>query len=720
MPEPFDNPFTAELERRQQSTPAAPAGPNPFTAELDRRGLIFPTSEGLPELGSVLGTVLADTSTPNEARENLLRLRSAVNVPRSIPGKLNAIVQQMPGAQIEFAEDGTPIVDIGGDRFVINTEGFSGQDVRDVFPDIALGGPMAGGGAAGGRLLLGTAGRIGGAMLGGGASVVARDELGRALGSGEQTSPTMVALVGGLSGVGEAAAPFIAKFVGRILGNRGFVTAGGELTKKGRSALEKAGINADEITPEFLEAFRKLSQENPAAAARVAETQALGRELDTAPVPLSRGDATRDVQQQAFESAVERGARIEGVPQEAGEALRQFRQGQQGALGETAEALQARVGTETGEAFGATQAALAAEREALKASTDVAFETARGLRASLATDTVKTVGQGIGRNFRQQFNPATAPKTAAVIGQLEQFQARFPGKVTSVTVRTMENWRGQMAQLARSSDPVERAAAGQALRNYDDLVGKAVDDGLIRGDVEAVQAWATARRLRRDLFQQFEADKLVSKIVQTEDGVLKLTPTEAANVLFTADAAGGKQGAVRAIQKIGKILGKDSEAWRALKQEQLLRLFSQATKGTPLDENLGRTFSGDKFATAFEKSMRTSPELMRELFTTADLRLMAQLRRVALLATSRAPGAVNFSNTATVHSILQKMGFVGRNASDLIATALRGLSRTKTSRLVEEAINTPLVPRRLPIPAGAGGAAGGSTAPTLGEQLLNQ
>lgn len=679
----------------------------------------------LPELGSTLGVVLADSSTPNEARGRLTELRGAVNMPRTVPGKINAILEQMPGSTLEFGEDGTPVINIGGDRFVVNREGMSAQDFRDIAPDLMIGGPMTGGAASAGRIL-GKAGAVLGATLGGGASVVARDELGRGLGSKEETSLGLVAFVGGLSGVGEAAAPFIAKFIGKVFGNKSLVSATGELTDQGRKVLRNAGIPEDEITPAFIQKFKSLSDENPAAAARMAETQSLAEDLGTRPVPLTRGDVTRDTKQQAFESAVERGAPIEGVTPEAAEGLKSTRNLQQEVLGETADALRARTGT-GGPAGEAAQRALLAEQQAAKKGVSDAYTAAGESGAALSGEGFSQLSRTVARDFRVNYGPSAAPKVNGIVNELSAFSKAAPGKIIKVNIQSLERWRQRLTAVSRGSDAVESGAAKAAIKQYDAFMDDAVEKALISGDLEAIKTFRDAGRLRRIYYKKFEADELVKRIVQTVDDdlskaagdvTLKLTPTESMNLLFTAsNGLGARQGSARAVVRIKSILGADSEAFKALKEEALLRMFSAASKGTALGDDLGRTFSGDKFASAFEKSMQGSPELMRALFTQSEIKTMAQLRRVALLATNRVPGAVNYSNTATITRLLGNFGWLGAQAGDVVSVALRGIRKAKMSRLVQSAIDNPLPPRPSSIPAGVGGGVTAGPAASGGNAL---
>ena len=438
--------------------------------------------------------------------------------------------------------------------------------------------------------------------------------------------------------------------------NRAFFDAG-QLTDEGRKYLKSLGVDPDSVTPHFLKEFDSaLAQATPEQAARVADAKTLPE-----PVPLSRGDVLRDPATQALESAAERGA----LGENAQRVATGFREAQQEALGANVTAMQGQIGAgrQAGEGIAQAQQRLFEEASTLKTAIRNAYDSAKDKKASVLTEGVDSL-LGLLRGRLQGFNPRTAPKATGLIKDLQKFSGAE--NVKAVSVKTLENWRQQVAALARSNDSVERAAATELKRSFDDFFESYLDEALVRGDSEAIEAFKKARGLRTEYAKKFEADRIVKDIVADEGGELILTPTEALNKLFTAGKLTGKQGSVKALKKIRMVLGRSSDDWKAIKEEAFLRLFVSQEKGSVRNGALERVFSGDKFATSLEASLRESPELMELLFTSRELEMLNQFKRVALSATNRVPGAVNFSGTATVEKILGQMGFVGQQVRGLI------------------------------------------------------
>lgn len=210
----------------------------------------------------------------------------------------------------------------------------------------------------------------------------------------------------------------------------------------------------------------------------------------------------------------------------------------------------------------------------------------------------------------------------------------------SVNVRTLEQFRQQVSALTRSSDPVERAAAANIRKSFDEFMDGAIDKALIRGDTEAIEAFAKARGLRREFAKKFEGDKILEKLISEADGTLLLEPSEAARFLFGAGKLGGKTGATKALRRIKGILGENSPEWKSLREEAFLRLFPDDAKAI------------SKFPGAFDKVLKESPELMRELFSRAEIAKLRRFRAVIVNVTQKATGAVNFSNTTAALSRL--------------------------------------------------------------------
>lgn len=697
-----DNPFDLEIQRR-----AASAEGNPFAAEIARRAGSTAKEPDLPELRTAMQKEIGEMGgyqralTPDDApiMRKFETIRAAA-IPRSIQGKWDAIKKANPDAQIRFTDAGVPVVKIDGKDYALNKKGFSEQDLTDLAVEAGIGIPttLIGGGI--GKALMGGLGRIVGTAAGAGGGSVTRDLAGIASGAGDGVDIVNAAVSAGTAGAFEAFLPAAINYAARIVQQDKFYK-GGALTAAGKAAVKKAGIDPDALTPEFIDQL-KSAQSVTAEQMAVAQSKSL-----PVPVPLSKGQVTRDVSVLGEESAALKGARGEG-PQLMAQG---FDESQQAALRANVPAIQkALTGTDAAagtpaEAVGAVQSNLLSMKESARAEINAAYKAAREGGASVASEAYKGLGKFIKNGFRENFNPATAPKAAALVDEFDAFAARLPGELKSVTVRSLENWRQQASALSRSSDPVEATAAGNIVKRFDEYMTTMLDEAAVRGDAQVIAAFKNARELRRTFAQNFEADEIVKRLADAENGTLTLQPSEAVSELFAGSAIGAKRGSANALAQLKKLL--PAEDFTKLKEAAFLRLTEAATKGGEVGTEMTPRFSGAEFRRVVDNAFRQSPELMGQLFTRSEQALIRNFRDVAARATTAPAGAVNTSNSAVAFErMLGRMGFLGQMARDVVKTTLSPIAKQRALSTVSESFNfKPGGPVVAPTPAGAGGAA---------------
>ncbi len=629
------------------------------------------------------------TFKPNEGI-----LGAKMSLARGDLGKAGVYRRFFPHDPIDLDEHGNAIVTRDGKQFYLNEPGFSGQDLQDVSSAALIELPftMAGGRLAGGA---GAVGRAVGAGVGAGAGSLVQDFAAQGAGSGQPIDATNAAIAALGGGAFEFASPMLKPFFRRFFGSPK-MSSNGTLTDAGRKTLDRMGIDPDEVTPEFSRQFSALAEQatTPDEFANAARHSQAGL-FD---IPLSAGDASGSVKQQAFEEMAAKSAYGES----AEHTMRGFREKQSDAILNARQNVQTELGgqgIDSFEGLQATQSAIRENADTAKAGIRNAYTEATQKNAGVLKSGIKGMAQQVRRNF-QNFNSATAPKAASLVKQLEGFEKRFPGNIKSVSVKAIEQFRQQVSALSRSSDPVEKAAAGNIRKSLDNYLDELVDDALLTGDAEALSAFKNARSLRAEFAKKFEGDKILEKLIDQQDGSFLLEPSEATKFLFGTSQLGAKTGTTKAIRRIKKILGPEHPAWLALREEAFLRLF-------PADKS---TIA--KFPTAFNKAMKESPELMNELFTLQDIRKLESFGRVISNATHRAPGAVNHSNTASSLSQLAQHVFGNSRAIGSFVANLPGIKdlaqagRNAVNSSKARAATNPRVSTRSIVPPGLAGTAG--------------
>lgn len=418
----------------------------------------------------------------------------------------------------------------------------------------------------------------------------------------------------------------------------------------------------------------------PEELAIVAEAQGLKK-----PVPLTKGDITQDPDIQAFETEAFKKVRGE----KAYTMMQNARQEQDAAIRGNIEELQK---SATGRMAAATpeETGLAAQRAAEavkvqaardKAKIDAAYDKARSMDAYIDGGLLKEFSSNskarlVDKGFDVEIMDRVNRRLSDLSGVTEN------GGLNQITVGRIELLRKRINNDIDSTK-ISDASQANALRtlksDLDDYVSELLDQDLIRGNTQAVDAWKSARDLRRDFGQKFETDKVVSRIVNED-----LTQEEAVNLLFGGSQMGFKTQSGRTIKELKSILGEDSDAFRALKEEAILRLVKNQAR---TDEGL---FSGVKFDTALQKAMKENPTLMNNLFTKEELGDLHAIARVSKRITMKAPGAVNNSDSFTAYlrdrarkRVTQKIPFVGEIIEEVWSISDNAKDATKLQRNLE-------------------------------------
>ncbi len=443
------------------------------------------------------------------------------------------------------------------------------------------------------------------------------------------------------------------------------------ITSDIKSALEVAPVAAIGAPIPFTRAglARQATRQAPATTpVAVQEARNLPRG-----VKLTKGDITQDVMIQSFEEDVIQGLR--GQPAQA--RLRSFREGQNKALQENVSEIQKQA---TGKpvAAAAEQRGIGAQRtvEAVqnRAIADrqvisAAYDEARQLDATIDGSLIQEFGNTTSRRLIEDgFDIEVMPRLQRRVGDFDDlgdFLKENSDFLNEASVQKVENIRKRIVrdiESVKRSDPSEAGALRIMRNDLDKKMGDLLDEGLVRGNDQAVEAWAGARELRREFGKTFENNKIIRRIIDDE-----LTQEESVNLLFGGSKMGFKTEAGKIATRVRNILGADSDAFGAMKEEAILRLVRNQTD----------TFSGAKFNTAFQGAMKDNPTLMRALFTKEEIDQMNSFAKIAKQITDKTPGAVN--NSAT---FIKQARFLRTGVSKfpIVGDMIEGLMKVREGR----------------------------------------
>jgi hypothetical protein len=362
----------------------------------------------------------------------------------------------------------------------------------------------------------------------------------RAIGAG------VGAITGAAGGVIGREAAIAAQRVWRAVLGRPALYQNGALTDAGRRALNDAGIDPATISDEFAQAFAARVKQAGGATDEVARMA----QADEFGIPLTRGQATGDVTQSAYEEASRNAARggsalqsVHAIDSAATDATRRASEGLGRGLG-GAEGTALDLAGQTGEAV---QAAARAAREGVNA----AYQNPLIGSTSVSVDAFEGLGARVDDALtRASFAPTSAATGAvADIRRLVEKAQAGPDGAIGVSFEAIEDMRQKLNRV--KGDGAALYELKEIKRAFDDWTQDTVDSALISGSDEALEAVKIARRKYSAFRKTFtaqpgdDASRLIEKMVKDD-----VTPQEVANVLWGATKVGTKGSSVRVATRL--------------------------------------------------------------------------------------------------------------------------------------------------------------------------
>ncbi len=538
-------------------------------------------------LGSVLGAgPTYATTSPKHAKDALeigrldagslwenLKLR-AKTMFTGDPEELATVVEKaLPGAKILRDADNNPLIEYKGQTVALNRPGFSLQDVVPVGTAVAenIGLGIATGGASlptlGARLL--AQGGIGAAT--GTMNTAAREATGADIKPKDYAVESTIGAAGGAAGelLSSGLGAVLSRFRGGILDNAGRLNGNAVL------AFRQAGVDPKALAPDVLQSIdqqlkgRVVSPETVGATRRTA----VAAKYD---MPLSAGEASRDLTQLQVEEEMRQGVR----GSLAAGPLRGLREGQQGRAGQIIANAEGRIApnailtpTETGLGDVVSQGVTKARdtsrtnvRKLYKAFEDqagaapITLPPDPGLSAA-----AKKAIEG------KMISPELAPSTAHILAKLDEVAAGpLDLKHSEVVRKEIQS----AINSAHDGKRFEDEAAAIALRNaYAKWVDQSVDS---LPDVYAPGTLASLKKARgaaSEHFGKFRASDPGDKGGKLVEGILRgrVEPQQVVDTVMGNRVGFDPSGAPIA-RRLRTTLGDKSPEWESIQRGMVRRI----------------------------------------------------------------------------------------------------------------------------------------------------
>ncbi len=193
----------------------------------------------------------------------------------------------------------------------------------------------------------------------------------------------------------------------------------------------------------------------------------------------------------------------------------------------------------------------------------------------------------------------------------------------AVRLEEIEGFRRRVNKMRpASTDISQQAVLGIIKGQIDNALDGAFNSAMIKGDPAGIQAWREARTAFRDYKKTFEEQKVINQLATQQ-----ATPEEVRNWIFGASAVGAKKEAGRVIGSLKGILGEDSPAFGALRQEALFDVMEPLLRETP-------DYAG--YVQNYDQFVRSSPSVAKELFPQS-IEELGRLRSYANAANKVSP-----------------------------------------------------------------------------------
>ncbi len=599
------------------------------------------------------------------------------------------VIQKSYGDDVAFRQDekGNNIATVDGTDYAVNKPGFSGQDLYSTVGQgllyfgagRAIKGPATTLPRAAGRQATAAAGTSTAIDLGANQAGAKNDLMDIGMNAG---------FAGGTAGAAEMMGPAVGAIYRAVrarMPNGQIVNMAGAITPEARKALKAIGVDPDAQSPEFIDLLREYHRNtgDVAVAGRMAESASL-----PVPVQQTRGQLTANPAQQRAEAAMRAGA----YGDDASLTMRGFADEQAAQLRANTEALHGQIaGGSPRVGQRGAGGEMASNRlnqmyDAEKSGVDAAYDAAREANGFISAPAVDTGSQRITAAVLEGHALESVPKVANLV---QKFGKLAPDDVTPVRVKELFQWRQQMSGV-RANGGEEAAAAGKALKAFDDNIDEALDKALMSGDEEAIGLWREAINKNKEFAQRFKGRDMVGDLVErdhtTNSRRLKIDPSSAANEILGRAQLGavGRQNIVPDLKKLRAVLGPESPEWHAIREEAFLRFVNKADGAMSGDE---RMFSGVKFKKAWDDAWRDDTPMMSQLFTQAEKAQIDKFANVSARVTGRVAGG-GFQNGADALALLGndlgRLPFIGDRTKE-VTGLFRNLRRAGEARAARQA-----------------------------------
>lgn len=331
--------------------------------------------------------------------------------------------------------------------------------------------------------------------------------------------------------------------------------------------------------------------------------------------------------------------------------------------------------------------------EIARKNVDNMYNIARQTDAAIPVSAISGLPD-ITRQALSEYDIEFMPIVQRRLSELDRINA-MPGNY-SVKLNELERFRQRVNRnRPASTDVSQQAALGIVKGQLDSALDAAFNSSMVKGDPAGIQAWRDARGAFIDYKRNFEDQKVINQLATQQ-----ATPEEVRNWIFGASALGAKKEAGRVLSSIKDVIGAESPAFGALRQEALFDIVEPLLRETP---------DYGAYVTNFDRFVRNNSSVAKELFPDS-IDDLTKLRRYASATNKISPPELSLDlNTTASRAIfghqIAKSAMKVSLASQAMGLLRAATGKTERQRILSEIlgydVTTPLLPVEAPIGLGA-------------------
>lgn len=296
---------------------------------------------------------------------------------------------------------------------------------------------------------------------------------------------------------------------------------------------------------------------------------------------------------------------------------------------------------------------------------DTAYQTARSLPGEIHAAAFEGLPQQIKGDLTLSPEPViidqNTPNALKMINYLEQkvgdlkipnaadpFGSPNPQNIVGVDLKGIEQWRKSLSAMRGdalgSPNKADQRATRAVLDAFDNRIDAAVNNGMFRGDPNAIKAWNAARAAHASYRSTFTGGKndpvgrVIQKIIGNKQNPAAI-PNDVADFLYGSSGVNPSSLNVGVANRVKQIVGTKSPTWSAIRQGLFSRLVEPGEGMTD--------FGPGKVAQRINRFLNVDgKELSESLYSPQERQLIQQYADVMRQLEVPQSGA-NWSNTAT-------------------------------------------------------------------------